>query len=65
MRDAAQANGAQAAHRVRPEAALVERAASHAFLLRLSDALRAEADEEAIGALCTRRLAEHLGVERY
>jgi len=35
-----------------------------AFLLELSDAIRAQSDEAAIGALCTRRLAEHLQLDR-
>jgi GAF domain-containing protein len=35
-----------------------------AFLLELSDALRTSADEEAIGVLCTRLLAEHLHLDR-
>ncbi len=34
------------------------------FLLELSDDMRAQANEEAIGLLCTSRLAEHLHLDR-
>ncbi len=41
-----------------------QRAERQAFLLQLSDALRVEVDEAAIGATATRMLAEHLGADR-
>ncbi|WP_157268700.1 PAS domain-containing protein [Azohydromonas aeria] len=50
--------------RLRAEAALREREARQAFLLRLSDALRPLQDAQAIKLEATRRLGEHLGAGR-
>jgi signal transduction histidine kinase/CheY-like chemotaxis protein/PAS domain-containing protein len=50
--------------RARAEASLRKREERQAFLLKLSDALRAEADPVNVGAIGTRMLAEHMGVER-
>lgn len=50
--------------RKRAEAVLAESEERQAFLLELSDAIRAQPGEDAIGELCTRRLAEHLRTDR-
>jgi PAS domain S-box-containing protein len=46
------------------EAAMRAREEQQSFLLELSDALRAEAGQQAIGEAGVRMLAEHLGVDR-
>lgn len=51
-------------NRKRAEAALHDREERQAFLLRLSDALRGQPDPINVGAVATRMLAGHLGVDR-
>jgi PAS domain S-box-containing protein len=48
----------------REEASLRESEHRHGFLLMLFDALREQPDGQAIGTVCARMLAKHLGVER-
>lgn len=50
--------------RLRAEAALRASGERHVFLLRLSDALRAQPDEEAVKDETVRMLAEHLRLDR-
>ncbi len=50
--------------RVRADATHRESEERHAFLLRLSDALRAQTDEAGIGRVCTQLLAEHMRIDR-
>jgi PAS domain S-box-containing protein len=50
--------------RKRVETALRESDQRHGFLLMLSDALREQRDGDAIGAVCVRMLALHMGVDR-
>lgn len=49
---------------IRAEAALHAREERQTFLLKLSDALRAQPDPINIGAVATRMLAGHMGVDR-
>lgn len=48
----------------RGEASLRESEHRHGFLLMLFDALREQPDGQAIGTVCARMLAKHLGVDR-
>jgi len=50
--------------RKRAQTARLETEERQAFLLRLSDDVRAQPDEDAIGALVAHRLAEHLRLDR-
>jgi len=50
--------------RMREEASLRESEHRHGFLLMLFDALREQSDGQAMGAVCARMLANHLGVQR-
>ena len=50
--------------RKREEDGLRESERRHGFLLMLFDALREQPDGQAMGAVCARMLANHLGVER-
>ena len=52
------------AERARAEAALRDGAERQAFLLRLSDALRAEPDEDAVAMRAVGMLADHMGLDR-
>lgn len=53
-----------AVEKVRAETYVHESEERQAFLLRLSDGFRAHTDPEAIGAFATRRVAEHLRLDR-